>query len=85
MCFGCSKEPSHWDGPFEYQKHMFWLRNMKILNYTLLTGGLAPRLYKTFYPPTKLEGYSFGVICPSIPSVRPSKCFVSPEPYLSIY
>ena len=23
--FGCSKEPSHWDGSFEYPQHMFWL------------------------------------------------------------
>ena len=29
MCFGCSKEPSHWVGSFEYQQHMFWLRNKK--------------------------------------------------------
>ena len=27
MCFGCSKEPSHRDGSFEYPQHMFWLRN----------------------------------------------------------
>ena len=27
MCFGCSKEPSHWDGSFEYPQHMFWMRN----------------------------------------------------------
>ena len=25
--FGCSKEPSHCDGSFEYPQHMFWLRN----------------------------------------------------------
>ena len=30
MCFGCSKEPSHWDGSFEYPQHMFCLRNKKI-------------------------------------------------------
>ena len=30
MCFGCSKEPSHRDGSFEYPQHMFWLRNKKI-------------------------------------------------------
>ena len=30
--FGCSKEPSHWDGSFEYPQHIFWLRN----NWTLL-------------------------------------------------
>ena len=29
ICFGCSKEPSQWDGSFEYQQHMFWLRNKK--------------------------------------------------------
>ena len=23
ICFGCSKEPSHQDGSFEYQQHMF--------------------------------------------------------------
>ena len=27
MCFGCSKEPSHWEGSFEYPQHMFWMRN----------------------------------------------------------
>ena len=30
MCFGCSKEPSHRDGSFEYPQHIFWLRNKKI-------------------------------------------------------
>ena len=25
--FGCSKEPYHQDGSFEYPQHMFWLRN----------------------------------------------------------
>ena len=32
MCFGCSKEPSHGDGSFEYPQHMFnlWLKNKKI-------------------------------------------------------
>ena len=29
MYFGCSKEPSHCDGSFEYPQHMFWLRNKK--------------------------------------------------------
>ena len=29
MCFGCSKEPSHRDGSFEYPQQMFWLRNKK--------------------------------------------------------
>ena len=30
VCFGCSKEPSHRDGSFEYPQHMFPLRNKKI-------------------------------------------------------
>ena len=31
ICFGCSKEPSHWDGSFEFPQHMFWLRNKKLI------------------------------------------------------
>ena len=27
VCFGCSKEPSHRDGSFEYPKYMFLMRN----------------------------------------------------------
>ena len=27
MCFGCTKEPSHLDGSFEYPQYMFWMRN----------------------------------------------------------
>ena len=34
ICFGCSKEPSHQDGSFEYPQHMFWWRNKKINFYT---------------------------------------------------
>ena len=29
MCFGCSKEPSQWDGSFEYPQHKFWLKKKK--------------------------------------------------------
>ena len=40
MCFGCSKEPSHLDGSFEYPQHMFWLRNKKNnLQLSTLTWG----------------------------------------------
>ena len=31
MCFGCSKEPSHWDGSFKHPHHMFWLINKKMI------------------------------------------------------
>ena len=41
MCFGCSKEPSHRDGSFEYPQHMFWLGNKKNNFQLLLSGGLA--------------------------------------------
>ena len=38
MCFGSSKEPSSWDGSFEYPQHRFWLRNKKknVWIYTLI-------------------------------------------------
>ena len=41
MCFGCSKEPSHRDGSFEYPQYMFWLRNKKnnFQLHTLIWGG----------------------------------------------
>ena len=29
MCFGCSKEPSHQDGSFEYPHNILWLKNKK--------------------------------------------------------
>ena len=42
MCYVHSKEPSHWDGSFEFPQHMFWLRNKKIFfRYALLSGGLG--------------------------------------------
>ena len=36
MCFGCSKDPSHLDGSFEYPQHMFWMRN-KENNFPICT------------------------------------------------
>ena len=41
MCFGCSKEPPHRDGSFEYPQHMLWLRNKKN-NFQLHTLILGP-------------------------------------------
>ena len=43
MCYGCSKEPSHRDGSFEYPQHMFWLRIKKKVSVTHsdLFGGLV--------------------------------------------
>ena len=31
ICFGCSKETSHWSCSFEFPQHMFWLRNKKTI------------------------------------------------------
>ena len=42
ICFGCSKEPSHRDGSFEYPQHMFWLRNKKV-NFSLRTRNSNPK------------------------------------------
>ena len=47
ICFGCSKEPSHWDGSFEYPQHMFWLRNKKI-SFLLHTLNESPAWYIHF-------------------------------------
>ena len=44
MCFGCSKEPSHLDGSFEYPQHMFWLRNKKS-NFQIRTLVWGPDSY----------------------------------------
>ena len=30
ICFWYLKEPSHWDGSFDYPQHMFWMRNKKV-------------------------------------------------------
>ena len=55
MCFGCSKEPSHRDGSFEYPQHMFWLRNKKN-NFQLCT--LIWRSAKTYTVKPVLSGFS---------------------------
>ena len=49
MCFGCSKEPSHRDGSFEYPQQMFWLRK-KIQLHTLIWGpeGYVPQYQGLF-------------------------------------
>ena len=41
ICFGCSNEPSQWDGSFEYPQHMFWLRNKKV-NFLVRTLNYRP-------------------------------------------
>ena len=60
--FGCSKEPSHRDGSFEYPQHIFLLRNKKnnflVLmwrpDYILLSGGISPFPYLCFPSPTSI-------------------------------
>ena len=41
ICFGCSKEPFHLDGAFEYQQHIFWFRN-KNNNFLVRTLNSSP-------------------------------------------
>ena len=43
ICFGCSKEPSHCGGSFEYPQHMFWMRN-KENNFPIRTLIWRPEL-----------------------------------------
>ena len=45
ICFGCSKEPSHWGVSFEYPEHMFWFRNKKKSNFQLCCLIWRPDLY----------------------------------------
>ena len=41
ICFGCSKETSHWDGSFEHPQRMFGWEIRKIFfQYALLSRGL---------------------------------------------
>ena len=30
LYLGCSKEPSHWDGSFEYSQDIYWLKTFKV-------------------------------------------------------
>ena len=54
MCFGCSKEPSHWDGSFEHPQHMFWLRNKKN-SFQLRTLSLRPVFLQRRYAKVDLR------------------------------
>ena len=69
MCFGWSKEPSHWDGSFDYPQHMFWLRNKKIIfkythNFPIFQPMLMMRAWLHHLPP--LHAFimkNFGLWC----------------------
>ena len=71
MCFGCSKEPSQWDGSFEHPQHMFWLRNKKTtFQYALLSGCLEESwsLYFKFLPDGRFQRVERGHVSrPSLP------------------
>ena len=60
MCFGCSKEPSHRDGSFEYPKHIFWLRNKKN-NFTVRHSYLGACYYHD-YKNMKIKFFFFRLI-----------------------
>ena len=49
MCFGCSKEPPHRDGSFEYPQHMFWLgmkNNFLLRSFIWGPGKLSEMLFQ---------------------------------------
>ena len=54
ICIRCSKEPSHGDGSFEYQQHMFSLRNKKNFKYSLLFKGMNALKLKFMRPGSTL-------------------------------
>ena len=62
MCFGCSKEPSHWDGSFEYPQHMFWLRNKISFSYAVLSGGLSMTYRMTYRNEQQMKGHGISTI-----------------------
>ena len=45
ICFGCSKEQSHWNGSFEYPQHMFEKKN----NFFTNVFKNAPTFSKNYY------------------------------------
>ena len=49
ICFGCSKEPSYWDGSFEDQQNTFWWRNNR-MNFKLHTYLLACLIFQGAMP-----------------------------------
>ena len=57
MCFGCTKEPSHRDGSFEYPQHMFWFRNKKTGFQLLLSRGLYGKISNTLLKPQDKSAY----------------------------
>ena len=70
ICFGCSKEPSHWDGSFEYSQHMFRLRNKKTnFCHALLSEGMEKEIqFDAEHKRIDKIGYLF--FCPCIWSFR---------------
>ena len=57
MCLWCSKEPSHWDGSSEYQQHMFWLINKKLIfSYELLSWACNLMFYFLFSKTNRWNG-----------------------------
>ena len=79
MCLGCSKEPSHRDGSFEYPQHMFWLRNKKN-NFQLRTLIWRPALLFPACPSGQTSSTLWGHgICTAVFSevrVRVAWCYV---------
>ena len=60
ICFGCSKEPSHWDDSFQYPQHMSWLRNKKIkFSFHTLNESPEPVLLLSYAVNSDCNGQTF--------------------------
>ena len=78
ICFGYSKEPSHWNGSFEYPQHMFWFINKKkkIQLHSLISGLVGPTgVYLLDFFCSRIQFYLL---------LSPYLCFIS-FLYLDLY
>ena len=84
ICFGCSKEPSHWDGSFECPQHIFWLKNKLFFCYALFTKVLDSFSVKVFGNDSLID-LSRKLICkPNNHTILVLTCPVVEEFFLSI-
>ena len=58
--FWVLKEPSHRDGSFEHQQHLFWLRNKKKIHFHTLIWGPVKAVFtvQNYDPQLQIESVS---------------------------
>ena len=100
-CFWCFRLRKTYTNPLSYRDKLeYWNYARSKFSYTFSNKQLTKALIRLrgfqvvsqsaesnggYYPPTKSEGYSFGVVRSSVRPFRPSALFVCLEPYLSTY